>query len=425
MEKSFFFNSKMVDGKADRVYSAEDIAEREACLISDGVLHGDSLRVEAYSSSFVTVGRGAASVRGYTYLNTGDVVLELDEGDAEYDRIDTVVLRLNLAARTIRAAVVKGTPASSPVGAMPEDSTSVKELPLAEVIVEAGSVPVIEPHHVKDKRPLAGIGQTKEDMTMILREYLGEIDPVNKTEIASLRRIIGMVDDGKGGDAVLCGDGKYRRLPPVSRELCAEWIIAGEDAFSLADCPSEEDMYDIEIQGGGGGGGSYNGTAKRGGGGGGGAFVEIKGARILKDTVKVCVGHGGKGGVGKDGEDGGASYFDGYYAEGGKGGSGGISAEGGAGGVAAYRGGDGGSGEPMDGTELYSACGKGGDSRYGVGAAAPYGRIAADGNNAENIGAGGSGASCTAGAFDKKGGNGADGVIRLYRYVKLSDGEVI
>ena len=49
----------------------------------------------------------------------------------------------------------------------------------------------------------------------------------------------------------------------------------------------------------------------------------------------------------------------------------------------------------------------------------------ADGNNAENIGAGGSGASCTAGAFDKKGGNGADGVIRLYRYVKLSDGEVI
>ena len=45
MEKSFFFNSVTVSGVPDRSYTAEDIAERTACLISDGVMSGDSLKV--------------------------------------------------------------------------------------------------------------------------------------------------------------------------------------------------------------------------------------------------------------------------------------------------------------------------------------------------------------------------------------------
>ena len=129
--------------------------------------------------------------------------------------------------------------------------------------------------------------------------------------------------------------------------------------------------------------------------------------------------------MGTSGEDGEASYFDGYYAEGGHGGAGGISSDGGSGGVSVYRGGDGNSGEPMDGSELYPSCGKGGDSRYGDGAETKYGKIATNGNHATNYGAGGSGASCTAGAYDKKGGNGCSGIVRLYRYVKKSDGEAI
>ena len=40
MEKSFFFNSVTVSGVPDRSYTAEDIAERTACLISDGVMSG-------------------------------------------------------------------------------------------------------------------------------------------------------------------------------------------------------------------------------------------------------------------------------------------------------------------------------------------------------------------------------------------------
>lgn len=423
MEKSFFFNATVTDGVADRTYSAEDIAQREACLISDGVIGGKSLSVMGSSSDTVLVTTGAAIIRGYTYLTTSGVFMTVSAGDSTYDRIDTVALRLDLNARTIKAVLIEGTPASSPAAAELKDTSTVKEIPLADILVERGSVPVVEDSHIRDRRVLAGYASLKDDLVTVIREYLGELEPVNSAEAAKLRTLLQKIGYDRGADAVLCGDGEYREFPVTVREMVADYTLPGTFEFAVADFPSEGGIYDIEVQGAGGAGGAYNGIANRGGGGGGGAFVRVSGVELAQDYYKVTVGQGGIGVPGQTGNNGGDSAFGGFVAEGGRGGEGGVSHAGGTGGIGLCRGGDGNDGAPLEGSEIYSTCGKGGSSFYGDGASSEMGRLAVNGNDAEHTGAGGSGASCTAGAYDKKGGRGGDGAVYVYRYVKLSGTE--
>lgn len=420
MEKSFFFNAVVTDGVPDRTYSAEDIAQREACLISNGVIGASSLIVLGGSGNALQITDGAAVIDGYTYLNTGSRVIYLEEGDTEYDRIDTVALKLDLGVRSIKAVILKGYPSDSPASSVPNPTDTVKYLPLAEVRVPAGSLPSISAEHITDKRIFAGLASAKEELMLLLREYLGEIDPIDSREAAKIRRVIGIVNDSGDSDTVLCGDGKYRTAPVVRREKAAEFTVPGEYVFELSNAPSEDDTYDIELQGAGGGGGSFDGTSRRGGGGGGGAYLYIKGVKLHRDRYTVNVGAGGAGGLGGDGADGGDTSFGGFVAEGGKGGKGKKASDGGFGGRGMFCGGLGGDGAPSEDGEIYPYCGKGGDSAYGDGAASVSGFVFAEGNNAEYCGAGGSGASSASGAFDKKGGQGGDGKVVIYRYIRPS-----
>ena len=89
MEKSFFFNSVTVSGVPDRSYTAEDIAERTACLISDGVMSGDSLKVTGCPAAGVYVAPGAACISGYTYINKHGTKIHFDHaacGGLQEDR---------------------------------------------------------------------------------------------------------------------------------------------------------------------------------------------------------------------------------------------------------------------------------------------------------------------------------------------------
>lgn len=417
MEKSFFFNAVLTGGVPDRVYSADDIAERDSYLISNGVIGGKSLKVTGVSSGTVTLGQGAAIIDGYTYINTGYIHLPISAGNASYDRIDAVALKLDRTAREITAVVVKGTPAAVPAPPTLGSTATVKMLPLAEVYIPAGTAPVIDNSDITDRRVLAGYASVKEDLLVIIREYLGEIDPVDSAEMGQLRHIIGIVSDRNGGDTVLCGDGEYRALPITRREVAMEFEFPGDDTFIPEEFPSEGGIYDIEVQGAGGGGGAFGGLSRRGGGGGGGAYLTVSGITLPKAAYKITVGEGGRGVLGAGGTDGTASAFDGFIAEGGKGGKGGISSEGGEGGMGLFRGENGYDGAPIEGSEIYTYCGKGGYSKYGAGAFSVAGSSATDGIDGEYPGAGGSGASCNTGAADKKGGRGGDGKVTVYRYV--------
>lgn len=140
-----FFDTTAED---PRVYQADDWADQYRELFSDGVKNGGTnLQVEAGNGLQVVVNPGFALIQGYMYrLESGageeKLTLTLGLANASKPRIDRIVLRLSTAQqhRYIRAFVLPGTPADSPVPPTLTRNANIWELSLAYVRVNAGAI---------------------------------------------------------------------------------------------------------------------------------------------------------------------------------------------------------------------------------------------------------------------------------------------
>lgn len=155
MEKYYFFDSNTAIGDR-RLYSAADWSKVLSKFLENGIyVEGDNLSVTADGSSMaVTVGTGVAFIDGHMYENDASLTLNVDAAEATLDRIDLVVLRLDITEqnRYIKSFVVKGEAAAAPVAPVPVDTTFIKEIPLAEIRVTAGKS-IVEQTQLTDKRP--------------------------------------------------------------------------------------------------------------------------------------------------------------------------------------------------------------------------------------------------------------------------------
>lgn len=149
MEKASFFNS--VSG--DRKYKAEEWAEYFASFIANGVFPNPStgLQVLADSGMAITVKTGKAWINGYFYYNTGNLSITLDTADGVLNRIDRVVVRLDLQERTISVEVKKGTYSATPTAPALQRDADMWELALGDVAVGAGTVSVAQAN-ITDQR---------------------------------------------------------------------------------------------------------------------------------------------------------------------------------------------------------------------------------------------------------------------------------
>lgn len=142
MQKSSFFNS--VNG--DRKYKAEEWAAYFASFIGNGIFPDPStnLMVQANADMTVTVKAGKAWINGYFYMNSDDLIVQLDNADGVLKRIDRIVVRWSLTNRSIVIAVKKGTLASSPVAKALQRDADVYELALADVLVNNGVIQITQ-----------------------------------------------------------------------------------------------------------------------------------------------------------------------------------------------------------------------------------------------------------------------------------------
>lgn len=99
---------------------------------------GLSVTQNSPTGQSVIVTAGAALVNGTFYYNDASVVLAVAANGSGNPRIDTVVLRKDFAAQTIRLAVKQGTPAASPVPPGMTQSGSTWEIPLADLTLANG-----------------------------------------------------------------------------------------------------------------------------------------------------------------------------------------------------------------------------------------------------------------------------------------------
>ncbi|ENY8302576.1 TPA: hypothetical protein KOU64_003820 [Clostridioides difficile] len=142
MEKSFVFNS--VNG--DRRYKAEDFREYFASFIGNGVFPNPSsnLQVVDNNNMTITVKKGKGWINGAIYINTDDLVINIDPADGILNRIDRVVLRFDTLNRNIKLVVKKCTFNSSPVATELQRDADAYELGLADIYIRAGAISITQ-----------------------------------------------------------------------------------------------------------------------------------------------------------------------------------------------------------------------------------------------------------------------------------------
>lgn len=144
----------------DRVYDPLSFPRVWARLASNGVVtgFGSSLAVVENSppAQNVKVGLGAAFVMGHYFEVYGaPEVLAVGAAHATLARIDRVIIRRSLAARTTALAILPGVAAASPAApALTQNEAGVYEISLAQILVPAASSSVIT-SRITDERSYA------------------------------------------------------------------------------------------------------------------------------------------------------------------------------------------------------------------------------------------------------------------------------
>lgn len=136
---SGFFNSL----NGDRKYDARQMGEMFDGLIEDGVFMsiGDALKTVPSSGMTVAVGTGRAWFLHTWTKNDSDHLITVSAAESVLNRIDTIVLDIDNteATRDNDIVLVKGTPSSNPQRPSLIDTDDHKQIPLADILVPAGS----------------------------------------------------------------------------------------------------------------------------------------------------------------------------------------------------------------------------------------------------------------------------------------------
>lgn len=134
MEKYSFFN----DVNNDRVYYAEDFARHLSKYFTNGIFNNSCLVLANNENMTVNVNEGSANINGYRYDNDSVKVLTVENADGVLNRIDNVVIRLDLTNRTITTQIVKGEFAENPVAPDIIRTTTIYDLRIAKINIPAG-----------------------------------------------------------------------------------------------------------------------------------------------------------------------------------------------------------------------------------------------------------------------------------------------
>ena len=137
MEKSGFFNSL----ENDRTYDASDIASFLSNFFTNGIFN-NSLKVTANNNMNISIEKGSANINGYVYELTDKLNLNIKTADELLDRIDSVILRLDLSARNIKLMILDGSLSSEPVPSVITRNNNIYDLRIANISVPANTVEI-------------------------------------------------------------------------------------------------------------------------------------------------------------------------------------------------------------------------------------------------------------------------------------------
>jgi len=174
-ERYFFFDDYQND---ERIYGAQEFSLYFQQLIGSGYTakflgsgisrynpfsddeNAESLIVSANGQNMeLTISTGAAFIAGRGYFNDAVLTKVLGNANATLDRVDRIILRLNLNdnQRNIKCFVKPGQPSENPVAPELQQDDRIKEISLARITVRAGKS-FIDPADIRDERIYKELG---------------------------------------------------------------------------------------------------------------------------------------------------------------------------------------------------------------------------------------------------------------------------
>ena len=202
MEKYSFFN----DVNGDRVYSAEDFARHLETYFTNGIFDNGCQVVADTNDMAVNVSIGSANINGYRYDNDSIKQIVIENADGVLNRIDNVVIRLDLTNRNIITQVIKGTFANNPVAPNLVRTSTIYDLRIATINIPAGTTEITQ-DLVTDTRFITndcGVVESTvntPNTTDIFAQYDAEFkkwfnnvkDTLNNTPVGNLKELLSNV----------------------------------------------------------------------------------------------------------------------------------------------------------------------------------------------------------------------------------------
>jgi len=153
-EFGFFDPVEIAPDVWDREYNADQFTKYFKSLVSTGIMKGaeGELKVSAVGSNMITeIATGVAFIDGRYYSNKAKLAHTHDTETLGKDRIDRIVVRLDLNERWVKSFIKKGVASTAPVAPALTRTASVYEISLAQVKVIGGQT-YISVANVTDER---------------------------------------------------------------------------------------------------------------------------------------------------------------------------------------------------------------------------------------------------------------------------------
>ena len=131
----------------DRKYNSLQFSSIFDGIISDGIYatYGDYFLVSPVSGMNIKVGTGRAWLDHTWTLNDADYPMTVEDAEVVLKRIDTVIIEVDRSnsGRINRLRILKGTPASTPVAPQLTKTESLKQYPLADILVKPNATEIV------------------------------------------------------------------------------------------------------------------------------------------------------------------------------------------------------------------------------------------------------------------------------------------
>lgn len=131
----------------DRKYNSLQFSSIFDGIISDGIYatYGDYFLVSPVSGMNIKVGTGRAWLDHTWTLNDADYPLTVEDAEVVLKRIDTVIIEVDRSnsGRINRIRILKGTPSSVPVAPELTKTESLKQYPLADILVKPNATEIV------------------------------------------------------------------------------------------------------------------------------------------------------------------------------------------------------------------------------------------------------------------------------------------